>query len=164
VETPANAARATVLDLAPGVTLTTNWQSFVFDGATCPIGVNNGGSQALFNHYVSKVDELQVQVATQGGPDIGAQFGYGADTTIDLDNIKVVQLVAATPPVTVVEVNRQLEVVWSDPATGGAAKLQSSANVSGPYLDVAGAASGAASPYMIPTGGPQQFFRTVWVP
>ncbi|MGA2248004.1 MAG: hypothetical protein ABSH48_23710 [Verrucomicrobiota bacterium] len=163
-ESPANPSPAVILDLAPGLTLTTNWQSFVFDGASSPIGVNNGGSQALFDQYISQVNALQVQVATQGSPDIGAQFGYGQDTTIDIDNLKVVELVAATPPVSVVETNRQLEVIWSDPASGGTAQLQSATSIAGPYLDVAGAASGAASPYVIPAGSRQQFFRTVWVP
>ncbi|HUC85329.1 MAG TPA: hypothetical protein VL970_09075, partial [Candidatus Acidoferrales bacterium] len=164
VETPANASPAVVLDLAPSLTLTTNWQSFVFDGASSPIGVNNGGSQALFDQYVSQVNALQVQVATQGSPDIGPQFGFGSDTTIDIDNIKVVELIPATPPVSVLKTNGQLEVFWSDPATGGTAKLQSSINVAGPYADVAGAESGAASPYLIPAGNRQEFFRTAWVP
>jgi hypothetical protein len=162
-ESPSNAAPAVILDLAPPLTLTTNWQSFVFDGASSPIGVNNGGSQVLFNQYLSSVNALQAQVATQGGPDIGAQFGYGADTTIDIDNIKVVELVPATPPVSVLQTNGQLQVIWADPITGGTAQLQSSANVAGPYLNVTGAASGAASPYVIPAGNRQQFFRTIWV-
>ena len=163
-ESPANAAPATVLDLAPALTLTTNWQSFVFDGAACPIGVNNGGSQALFNQYFSQVNEVHVQAATQGSPDIGSQFGYGTNTTIDIDNIKVVQLIQATPPVAIVGNNNQIQVFWADPATGGTAELQSSTNVAGPYLNVPGAASGAASPYTVPAGGKQQFFRTAWVP
>lgn len=163
-ESPSNATPAVVLDLAPALTLTTNWQSFVFDGAASPIGVNNGGSQALFNQYLSQVDQIQVQVATQGSPDIGAQFGYGANTTIDIDNIKVVELNQATPPITVVGTNNQVKVFWTDPVSGGTAQLQSSTNIAGPYLNVPGAASGAASPYTIPAGVNQQFFRTVWVP
>ena len=163
-ESPSNAAPAVVLDLAPSLTLTTNWQSFVFDGATSPIGVNNGGSQALFNQYFSKVNNIAVQVATQGSPDIGAQFGYGTDTTIDIDNIKVVELVQATPPVAVVKTNNQIKVFWADPATGGTAELQNSTNVAGPYLNVPGAASGAASPFIVPAGNKQQFFRSMWVP
>ncbi|HEY3916112.1 MAG TPA: hypothetical protein VGN61_16625 [Verrucomicrobiae bacterium] len=163
-ESPVNASPAVVLDLAPALTLTTNWQSFVFDGSACPVGVNNGGSQALFNQYVSRVSQLQVQVATQGSPDIGAQFGYGTDTTIDIDSIKVVQLLSAAPPLTIVQSNNQLQVVWTDPATGGISQLQSSTNLAGPYLNVPGAASGADSPYTIPAGSKQQFFRTVWIP
>ncbi len=163
-ESPSNSSPAVVLDLAPSLTLTTNWQSFVFDGASSPIGVNNGGSQALFNKYLSQVNQMNVQVATQGSPDIGSQFGYGANTTIDIDNIKVVELIPATPPITVVRTNNQIEVLWTDPITGGTAQLQSSTNVAGPYLNVPGAASGAASPYTVPAGSQQQFFRTIWVP
>ncbi len=164
VESPANPSPAVVFDLNPSLTLTTNWQSFVFDGSACPIGVNNGGSQALFDEYISDVNELQVQVSTEGSPDIGAQFGYGTNTTIDIDDIKVVQLVEATPPVAVLETNNEVEVFWADPATGGTSQLLSSTNPTGPYADVPGAASGAASPYVVPAGSPQQFFRTVWVP
>jgi hypothetical protein len=163
-ESPANASEAVLFDLNPSLTLTTNWQSFVFDGSSCPIGVNNGGSQALFNEYISAVNQVQVQVSTEGSPDIGAQFGYATNATIDIDNIRVVQLVPATPPVTVVKTSNQIEVFWTDPSTGGTAQLQSSTNVVGPYLDVPSAASGAASPYTVPAGNKQEFFRTVWVP
>jgi hypothetical protein len=163
-ESPSNASSAVILDLAPALTLTTNWQSFVFDGAASPIGINNGGSQNLFNQYFSRVDEIQVQVATQGSPDIGAQFGYGSATTIDIDNIKVVELVPGLPPVTLTSTNNQITISWADPSTGGTAQLQSATNIVGPYIDITGAASGANSPYVIPTGAGQQFFRTVWVP
>jgi hypothetical protein len=146
------------------LTLTTNWQSFVFDGSSCPIGVNNGGSQALFNQYVSEVNQMHVQVATEGSPDIGAQFGYNTNATINIDSIKVVQLIPATPPVTVVTTNNQVEIFWEDPPTGGTAQLLSATNVVGPYVDVPGAVSGAASPYTVPPGSTQQFFRTVWIP
>ncbi|HTR42096.1 MAG TPA: hypothetical protein VMH87_10825 [Pseudomonadales bacterium] len=163
-ETPPNASEANVFDLNPSLTLTTNWQSFVFDGASCLIGVNNGGSQALFNQYVSAVNQIQVQVSTEGSPNIGAQFGYATNATIDIDNIRVVQLIPGTPPVAVVNTGSQVKVLWTDPATGGTAQLQSSTNVLGPYVNVPGAASGAASPYVVPAGNKQQYFRTVWIP
>ncbi|HEY5297966.1 MAG TPA: hypothetical protein VIK59_08570 [Verrucomicrobiae bacterium] len=151
-----------VFDLNPSLTLTTNWQSFVFDNMA--IGVNNGGSQASFNQYVSQVDQMQVQIVAQGNPNVATIFGHDSDNTIDIDNIKVVQLVPGLPPVSVTGTNNQIHVYWTDPSTGGAAQLQSSTNVAGPYLDVAGAASAAASPYSVPTDSAQQFFRTVWVP
>ena len=65
-ESPSNASPAVVLDLNPSLTVTTNWQSFVFDNMA--IGVNNGGSQALFNQYVSKVNQMQVQLVAPGQP------------------------------------------------------------------------------------------------
>lgn len=162
-ESPANASEAVVFDLNPSLTLTKNWQSFSFEGASCPIGVNNGGSQALFDRYISAVNQMQVQVSAQGSPNIGAQFGYATNATIDIDNIRVAQLVVATPPVAVVNIRGQIEVIWADPPTGGTAQLQSSTDVLGPYVNVPGAASGASSPYIVPTGSAQQFFRTVWV-
>ncbi len=159
---PSNSAEAVVFDLNPTMAFTTNWQSYVFDNM--PIGVNNGGSQALFNQYVSQVNQMQVQVVPQGSPNIATLFGYDNDNTVDIDNIKVVQIVPALPPVTVANTNNQIKVLWTDPATGGFAQLQSSTNVAGPYLNVSGAASGAASPYTVPAGSGQQFFRTTWVP
>ena len=163
-ETPANSAASVVLDLAPSLTLTTNWQSFVFDGSAIPIGVNNGGSQALFNQYFAQVDQMQIQVALQGSPDIGALLDYGSHIAVDLDNIKIVEFVPATPPITVVTAGGRITVLWSDPGTGGTAQLQSGTSAAGPYQNVAGAASGGASPYTVPAGSKQQFFRTVWVP
>jgi hypothetical protein len=160
--TPSNSAEAVVFDLNPTMTFTTNWQSYVFDNM--PIGVNNGGSQALFNQYVSQVNELAVQVVPQGSPNIATLFGYDANNTVDIDNIKVVQLVTGLPPVSVRNTAGQINVYWADPTTGGTAQLQSSTNVAGPYLNVPGEGSGANSPYTVPAGSAEQFFRTVWVP
>jgi hypothetical protein len=151
-----------VFDLNPALTLTTNWQSFVFDDM--PIGVNNGGSQALFNAYVSQVGEMQVQVAVQGSPNVATIFGYDNNNTVDIDNIKVVQLVPGLPPVSATRTAGLTKIYWTDPTTGGTSQLQSSTSVAGPYLNVSGAASGANSPYIVPTGSAHQFFRTVWVP
>jgi hypothetical protein len=162
--TPSNAQAAVVFDLNPTMAFTTNWQSYVYDGAAMPIGVNNGGSQALFNQYFSHVNQLQVQVVPQGNPNVATLFGYDNNNTVDIDNIKVVQLVPGLPPLTVVGTNNQVRVIWTDPTTGGTAQLQGATNVAGPYLNVSGAASSGASPYLVPSGGKQQFFRTVWVP
>jgi hypothetical protein len=161
-ESPSNASPAVVFDLNPSLTLTTNWQSFVFDNMA--IGVNNGGSQALFNQYVTKVNQMQVQVVAQGSPNAATIFGYDANNTVDVDNIKVVQLVQGLPPVSVASTAGQVKIYWTDPATGGFAQLQSSTNVSGPYLNIPGETSGAASPYTVPSGKAQQFFKTVWIP
>lgn len=161
-ESPSNASPAVVLDLNPSLTLTTIWQSFVFDNMA--IGVNNGGSQALFNQYVSKVNQMQVQVVAQGSPNVATIFGYDNNNTVNIDNIKVVQLVQGLPPVSVSSTAGQVKIYWTDPTTGGFAQLQSSTNVGGPYLNVSGETSGADSPYTVPPGSAQQFFKTVWVP
>lgn len=162
--TPSNAADAMVLELSPSVTLSGDYTSFVFDGAATPIGIYNGGSQAMFTQYISKISSIKVQYQFNGGPDIGNDyFGYDADNTAIIDNIKIVELVPSTPPLSVSLVGSQIRISWSDPASGGTAKLQSSTNASGPYLDVAGAASGSASPYTVPSGNPIKFFRTQWV-
>ncbi len=162
-ESPSNTSQAVVFDLVPALTLTTNWQSFVFDGASSPIGVNNGGSQALFNQYVSRVDQMQVQVTAQGNPNVATIFGYDSNNTIDIDNIKVVELVPGLPPVSVTNTSGQIKVYWTDPTTGGTAQLHSATNAAGPYINVPGEGSGANSPYTVPAGPAQQFFRTIWV-
>jgi hypothetical protein len=118
----------------------------------------------LFNQYVSQVDQVQVQVTVQGSPNVATLFGYDSDNTVEIDNIKVVQLVPGLPPLSVSSSNNQIQVYWADPGTGGTAQLQSSTTVAGPYLNVARAASGAASPYTVPAGSAQQFFKTIWVP
>jgi len=154
-----------VLELTPNITLSSNFTSFVFDGAACPIGLYNGGSQAMFNQYVSNVNLVQVQAQFNGSPDVGTVFGYDADNTMTMDNIKVVELAQGIAPLTIVKTNGQIQVYWSDPINNdGTAKLQSSATAAGPYADVPGAASGAASPYIVPAGSPQKFFRAQWVP
>jgi hypothetical protein len=163
--TASNGSPDIVLELAPTLFLTTNYQSFVFDGQTSPVGIYNGGSLAQFSQYLSQVSTVQVQVqiaADAGNPPV--IFGYDRGNTITIDNIKVVELVPATPPLSVTVTNKQVQVFWADPGTGGTAKLQSSTNAAGPYLDVAGSTSGAASPYTVPAGGHAQFFRTIWVP
>jgi hypothetical protein len=160
--TPSNSTEAVVFDLNPTMTFSTNWQSYVFDNM--PIGVNNGGSQTLFNQHVSQVNELALQVVPQGSPNVATLFGYDANNTVDVDNIKVVQLVTGLPPVSVTNTAGQIKIYWTDPSTGGASQLQSSTNVAGPYLNVPGEGSGANSPYTVPAGSAKQFFRTVWVP
>ncbi|MGC9944484.1 MAG: hypothetical protein ABSE48_21885 [Verrucomicrobiota bacterium] len=162
--TPANTSPSAVFDLTSPLGFSTNWQSYVFDGTTMQIATYISGAQALFNQYVSQVDQLEVQLTAQGSPDIGVLFNYATNATIDIDNIKVVQLVPGLAPLTIIQTNSQTRVVWADPTTGGTAKLQSATNVVGPYVDIAGAASATASPYLVPAGSQQQFFRTVWVP
>jgi hypothetical protein len=153
-----------VLELEPSVTLTSNYQAFVFDGGTMPSVPYHGGSLALFDQYISKVYAVNVLVQAIG--DTGATpavWGYDADNSVTIDNIRLVQVVPGLPPVSVVKTNGQTQVYWTNPGTGGTAQLQSSTNAAGPYLNVSGAASGAASPYAVPPGRGAQFFRTVWV-
>jgi len=162
--TPSNANNAVVLELAPNFTLSSNFTAFVFDGSTMPVGLYNGGSQAMFNQYASQVTLIQVQAQFNGGPDIGTVFGYDAGNTMTVDNVKVVELVQGIAPLSIVHTNGQIKVYWSDPVNNdGTAKLQSSSNVTGPYSDVPGATSAAASPYVVPPGSASAFFRAQWV-
>jgi len=160
--TPSNSMEAVVFDLNPTMTFSTNWQSYVFDNM--PIGVNNGGSQTLFNQHVSQVNELALQVVPQGSPNVATRFDYDANNTVDVDNIRVVQLVTGLPPVSITNTAGQIKIYWTDPSTGGSSQLQSSTNVAGLYLNVPGEGSGANSPFTVPAGSKQQFFRAIWVP
>jgi hypothetical protein len=74
------------------------------------------------------------------------------------------QLVVGLAPISITKTNNQVKIYWADPTTGGFAALQSSTNVSGPYANVAGAVSGAASPYVVTNGPARQFYRTIWIP
>jgi hypothetical protein len=153
-----------VYDLTASVTLSNTWQSFVLYGTNMQIASWLNGAQQLFNQNYATVSKLEVQLTAQGGPDIGSVFGYDANNTMDIDNIKVVQLLSGLAPLSIVQNSGgQLRVTWSDPTDGGTAKLQSATSVTGPYVDVAGASSATASPYTVPAGSQQQFFRTVWV-
>jgi hypothetical protein len=154
-----------IYDLTSPFQFSTNWQSFEFDGSTnLQVATWLTGAQAMFNEDVSQVNKIELQLSAQGSPDIGAPFGYATDAMMDIDNIKVVELVPGLPPIAVVRNNGQIVVTWTDPTTGGTAQLQSATNVAGPYVNVVGASSATASPYIVPSGSNQQFFRTVWVP
>jgi hypothetical protein len=74
---------------------------------------------------------------------------------------QVVQLVPGLAPITILQTNTQTKVMWTDPTTGGTARLQSATNAIGPYVDVAGITSATASPYDVPASANQRFFRTV---
>ena len=162
--TPSNAASAAVFDLNSSLVLSTNWQACEFDGTAMQIASYISGAQALFNQYVSQVNQMELQVTVEGSPDVGAVFGYDKNNTVNIENLKVVELVPGLAPLTVIQTSGQTSLVWADPTNGGTAQLQSATKVAGPYLDVPGGSSAAASPYAVPLGGQQQFFRTVWVP
>ena len=72
-----------------------------------------------------------------GSPGVGTFFGYDGDT-VDIDNIKVVELVPGLGPVAILQSNGQTQFIWADPTTGGTAKLQRATNIAGPYIDVTG--------------------------
>jgi hypothetical protein len=157
-----------VLDFAPAVTLTTNWQTFTFTGSAGSIGVNNGGSQAQFDQYISEVNAMQLQVTAESpaGGNVAKTFGdNNTNATLSIDDVQVDQIVTGITPVSIGLTNNQVKVFWGpDPVTGGYEELESSTNVAGPYVVVPGETSGTDSPYVVPAGSPHLFFRAVWVP
>jgi hypothetical protein len=154
-----------VYDLTSPLTLSTNWQAYAFDGATnLAVATWLAGAQQLFNQNVTNVNQIELQISVAGSPNVGTLFGYDTNNTVTIGNLKVVELVPGLAPLTIMQTNQQMEIIWADPVTGGTSQLQSATNVGGPFLPVAGAASGAASPYTMPTKPNQQFFRLAWVP
>ncbi|HWD18359.1 MAG TPA: hypothetical protein VHB20_03705 [Verrucomicrobiae bacterium] len=154
-----------VYDLTAAFSLTTSWQSFVFDGETdLQVATWLAGAQQLFNQNVTNVNHMEVQLTVEGGPNVAAPFGYDANNSVELDDIKVVQLIPGLAPVMIGQSNGQTQLVWADPTTGGTAKLQCATNITGPYFDVPGAGSAVASPYPVTPGARQFFFRTAWTP
>jgi hypothetical protein len=113
--TPSNAGPAAVFDLNSALVLSTNWQAYEFDGTAMQIASYISGAQALFNQYVSQVNQMELQVTVEGSPDVGALFGYGDNNTVDIDNIRVVELVPELASPTVVQTNGQAKVAWADP-------------------------------------------------
>jgi hypothetical protein len=155
-----------VYDLTAPFQFSNTWQSFEFDGATnFTVATWLSGAQTMFNQDYGQVNKMELQLSAQGNPDIAVPFGFGTNATMDIDNVKVVELVPGLSPLALVHGNGQTKVIWTDPTTGGTAQLQSAANVVGPYVNVSGTASAAAgSPYVVPSGSNQEYFRTVWIP
>jgi hypothetical protein len=164
--TPANTSPTVVFDLNASLVLTTNWQSYEFDGTAMQIASYISGAQTLFDQYVSRVNQMELQLTVEGNPNVATLFGYDGNNTVEIDNLKVVELVPGLAPLTLIQTNRQTQVMWADPdpTIGGMAELQCATDVAGPYLEVTGASSASASPYTVTPGSQQQFFRTAWVP
>jgi hypothetical protein len=153
-----------VVDMQGFITLATNWQSYVITNLTVNPYYPVGG-QANFNSDYTNISSMELQLGVDGTPDVGLWFDYSTNATVAIDNVTFVELVSELPKLTIALTNG-VQVFWSDPPAGtGTAQLQSATNVVGPYVDVAGASSAAtASPYIVPAGSLQLFFRTVWVP
>jgi hypothetical protein len=114
------------------------------------------GSKASFstNHAVTEV-RIQCQIENANS---GVDWGFDADNTLIVDNIKLERIVEATPPLSVVRSGNNIIVTWSQP-TVGSAKLQSANSITGGWSDV----TGATSPYSTAIGTTSRFFRTQWV-
>ena len=134
------------------------------------LGLNTTQFDSCFDKakYQSEIQADLAQgnkLGVDGTPDVGLWFDYSTNATVAIDNVSFVELVSELPNLTVAHTNG-VQIFWSDPPAGtGTAQLQSATNVAGPYFDVAGASSAAtASPYNVPGGSMQLFFRTVWIP
>lgn len=116
---PANSAPAAIFDLNSSLVLSTNWQSYEFDGTGMQIAAYLNGAQALFNQYVSKVNQMELQLSVNGSPNVASLFGYDNNNTVDVDNIKVVELVPQPTPTTLIQTNRPTQVMRAPPTTRG---------------------------------------------
>jgi hypothetical protein len=114
------------------------------------------GSKAAFatNFAVTAV-RIQCQIENAQSE---ADWGFDADNTLAVDNIKLQRIYIATPPLQIATSGNNVIVTWAQPATG-TAKLQSANTVLGPWSDV----NNATSPYSSPLANAPRYFRTQWV-
>lgn len=143
----------TVLSKNFTVSLKTNWQTFSF---TLDKGSVGDGSVAAFQQNLAVIDGVQPNFQVTGAM---GDYATDNDNVVLLDNIKLVRLVVACPPLTIGVVTNHVIVTW-EASANGTAKLQSANSIGGAFSDV----SGAISPYIIPLAGAPRYFRTQWVP
>jgi hypothetical protein len=76
---------------------------------------------------VSKVSQSELRAKVQGNPDVGAFSGCDHNSTVDVDNLKVLELVPGFIPRTLIQANGQAKVMRVEPGLTAEcmAKLQS---------------------------------------
>jgi len=122
-----------VYDLTSSLALSTNWQTYKIDGGTnMQVAAWLAGAQRLFDENVTNVNKMELQITVPGSPNVGSLFGYDKDNTVEIDNLKVVQLVSGLAPLSLVHTNGHAQVLWADPMIGGRSRLQCAADVAGP--------------------------------
>jgi hypothetical protein len=100
-----------VFDLTSPLVLSTNWQQYIFDGATnLQIATWLSGARQLFRQNVTNINKMELQITVPGNPDVGTLFGYDANNQVDIDNIKVVELVPKPAPRALRQTNGQTKV------------------------------------------------------
>lgn len=118
-------------------------------------GVGLGSKAAFATNYAVTAVRIQCQIENAQS---GADWGFDADNTLAVDNIKLERIYIATPPLQIATSGNNVIVTWAQPATG-TAKLQSANSVLGPWSDV----NNATSPYSSPLANAPRYFRTQWV-
>jgi len=109
-----------VFDLTSPLVLSTNWQSYVFDGGTnLQIATWLTGARQLFSQNLTNVNKMELQITVPGKPDVGTLFGYDANNQVDIDNIKVVELIPKPDPRAPLQAIGQTKATWA-PTVGGA--------------------------------------------
>jgi hypothetical protein len=122
-----------VYDLTSSLALSTNWQTYKIDGGTnMQVAAWLAGAQRLFDENVTNVNKMELQITVPGSPNVGSLFGYDKDNTVEIDNLKVVQLVSGLAPLSLVHTNGQAQVLWADPMIGRRSRLQCAADVAVP--------------------------------
>lgn len=116
------------------------------------------GSKSMFATNYNTITALRTQWQIENAHS-EADWSYDNDNALIVDNIKLVYLAPACPPLQVTQSGANIIVTWAQPSSG-TAKLQSATTVTGPYTDV----PGATSPYTTPVSSAPKYFRTIWVP
>jgi hypothetical protein len=117
------------------------------------------GSKTNFTANFSKISAFRTQWQIESSAN-ESMWGFDADNSLIVDNIKVERIYTGLPPVVISANGNNISVGWTAPSTG-TVKLQSATSLNGTFTDV----SNAPNPYTVtPPAGSTRFFRTVWVP
>jgi hypothetical protein len=103
----------------------------------------------MFTQYRTNIFRVQYEFTADG---FYTDFVNGPGDAIVADNTRLV--LRQSPPLIITLNGSQPVLHWDDPNV----QLLSATNVSGPYVLV----PGATSPYPVPPGSTQQFFRSVF--
>ncbi len=138
----------------PITQVSSNWQNYTFILNKGGVGSGNKTNfQAAFDKISALRTQWQIENAT------APNWGFDADNTLVIDNFKLERLYpdASGPTISVARDANNLVLTWSGAASGTTLKLQSAADVAGPYTEVPNATSG----YSTPMTGKARFFRLV---
>lgn len=133
----------------------TNWTTTNYLLSDGTFGV---GTRAMFTTNYNTISALRTRWQIENAHS-EADWSYDNDNALVVDNIKLLYLSPACPPLQVTYSGTNIIVTWAQPSSG-TAKLQSATTVTGPYTDV----PGATSPYTTPVSSAPKYFRTIGVP
>jgi hypothetical protein len=139
-----NGQRDIIFNVVKSVTLTSNYQAFAFL-------LSSGTPDSLdqFSQYRSAIDTVQFEFSSDNNT-FYTDFVNGPGDAMIVDNAKLI--FRQSPAVAAAWNGTHTVLEWSDPNL----ELLAATSAAGPYTPI----PNAVSPYIVPAGSPQQFFRT----